>query len=129
MITLTIDGLQTSVEEGTTLLEAAKSLGVPVPTLCYHKALTPYGACRLCLVEVEQGGRTSIQTSCNYPAREGLTVRTSTERVIRTRKLMAELLLARCPDSENIKRIAEELGVTGRGSSPRTRIASSAACA
>jgi len=118
-INLVIDDRPVEVEKGMTLLEACEKIDIKIPTLCYHKALTPYGACRLCLVEVEQGGRTSIQTSCNYPAREGLTVRTSTERVIRTRKLMAELLLARCPDSENIRRIAEELGVTGKRIEPK----------
>lgn len=112
-IKLTIDDRAVEVEKGTTLLEACGKLDIHIPTLCYHQALTPYGACRLCLVEVEDRGRTSIQTSCNYPAREGLTVRTSTERVTKTRRLMAELLLARCPDSENIRSIAEELGVTG----------------
>ncbi|MGD9402704.1 MAG: FAD-dependent oxidoreductase, partial [bacterium] len=118
-IKLVIDDRPVEVEKGATLLEACAKLDIKIPTLCYHKALTPYGACRLCLVEVEAGGRTSIQTSCNYPAREGLTVRTSTERVIKTRRLMAELLLARCPDSENIKTIAGELGVTGQRIEPK----------
>jgi heterodisulfide reductase subunit A len=110
-INLAIDERSVEVEKGATLLDACTKLDIHIPTLCYHKALTPYGACRLCLVEVEQGGRTSIQTSCNYPAREGLVVRTATERVLNTRRIMAELLLARCPDSERIKDIAEELGV------------------
>jgi len=118
-ISLIIDERPVEVEKGATLLDACKKLDIGIPTLCYHEALSPYGACRLCLVEVEQGGRTSIQTSCNYPAREGLTVRTSTERVLKTRRLMAELLLARCPDSENIKRIAGELGVTSQRIEPK----------
>jgi heterodisulfide reductase subunit A len=113
-ISLVIDDRPVEVDKGATLLDACGKLDIKIPTLCYHKALSPYGACRLCLVEVEQGGRTSIQTSCNYPAREGLVVRTSTDRIIKTRRVMAELLLARCPDSVNIKQIAEELGVTGQ---------------
>lgn len=112
MINLTINSQRIEVEEGKTLLEATQQLGIKIPTLCYHKALPSYGACRLCLVEVSQtNGSSSIETSCTYPAQEGLIVRTDTERVIRTRKIMAELLLARCPDSEEVKRIAEDLGV------------------
>ncbi|MGB3480093.1 MAG: FAD-dependent oxidoreductase [bacterium] len=112
MINLTINGQKIEVEKGITLLEAAQKLGIKIPTLCYHKALPSYGACRLCLVEISQnGGSSSIQASCTYPAQDGLIVKTDTERVIRTRKIMAELLLARCPDSEEVKRIAKELGV------------------
>ena len=117
MIKLTIDDQIIEVEEGTKVLEAAQQLRIKIPTLCYHKALPSYGACRLCLVEVSQnGGPASIQASCMYPAQEGLVVKTDTERVIKTRRIMAELLLARCPDSEEVKRIAKELGVE------RTRI-------
>ena len=117
MIKLTIDDQSIEVDEGTTVLEAAQELRIKIPTLCYHKALPSYGACRLCLVEVSQNGRpVSIQASCTYPAQEGLVVKTDTERVIKTRRIMAELLLARCPDSEEVKRIAKELGVE------RTRI-------
>jgi heterodisulfide reductase subunit A len=112
MIKLTIDDQSVEFEKGTTLLEACKELDIAIPTLCYHEALSPYGACRLCLVEIEQNGRVSIQTSCNYPVQEGMTVKTGTERVLKSRKIMMELLLARCPDSENIKRLAEEMGVT-----------------
>ena len=111
-ITLTVDDQQLSVPPGSTVLEACEELGIHIPTLCYHKALGGYGACRLCLVEVEQNGRTDIQASCTYPAQEGLVVRTNTERVERTRRIMAELLLARCPEVEKVKEVAAELGVT-----------------
>ncbi|MCK4307442.1 (2Fe-2S)-binding protein, partial [candidate division WOR-3 bacterium] len=113
MINLTINSQKIEVEEGTTILEACQQLGIKIPTLCYHKALPSYGACRLCLVEISQGGspKTSIQASCTYPAKEGLIVKTDTERVIKTRKIMVELLLARCPDSEELLRIAGEMGV------------------
>ncbi len=112
MINLTIDNRPVEMVEGATILEACRKLDIQIPTLCYHKALSTYGACRLCLVEIEENGRTSIRTSCNYPAMEGIKVRTDTERIIRTRKIMAELLLARCPDSKKIQSIATELGVT-----------------
>ncbi len=111
MIELTINGKKGEFEEGKTLLECIESTGIKVPTLCYHKALTPYGACRLCVVEVTQGNRTTIQASCTYPAVDNLIVNTDTERVIKSRKIIAELLLARCPDSKEIQKIAEELGV------------------
>ena len=112
MVKLTINGNTKEFPEGKTLLECIESTGLKVPTLCHHKALLPYGACRLCLVEVTQGTRKSIQASCTYPALEGLEVRTDTEEVIKTRKVMAELLMARCPESKAIKEIAAELGVT-----------------
>ncbi len=111
-ITLTIDEQQVSLEPGSTVLEGCEELGIKIPTLCYHKALGGYGACRLCLVEVEQNGRTDIQASCTFPAQEGLVIRTNTERVQRTRRIMAELLLARCPEVEKVKEVAAELGVT-----------------
>ncbi|MBN2185235.1 MAG: FAD-dependent oxidoreductase [Candidatus Krumholzibacteriota bacterium] len=111
-IKLTIDDRPVEMPEGATILEACGKLDIKIPTLCHHKALSSYGACRLCLVEIEQNGRTFIRTSCNYPAAEGIKVRTDTERIKRTRKIMAELLLARCPDSERIQSIATDLGVT-----------------
>ncbi|MFC2163992.1 FAD-dependent oxidoreductase [Acidobacteriota bacterium] len=112
MVKLTINGNTGEFPEGKTLLECIESTGLKVPTLCHHKALLPYGACRLCLVEVTQGTRSSIQASCTYPAIDGLSVETETEEVVKTRKVMAELLMARCPDSEAIKKTAAELGVT-----------------
>ncbi len=77
MITLTINGLDVSVEEGTTILEAANFLGFPIPTLCHMEGLSPYGACRLCVVEIGEGPRARLVTSCTYPAEPGLKVRTA----------------------------------------------------
>jgi heterodisulfide reductase subunit A len=112
MISLTINNQNLEVTEGTSLLTAIERLGMKVPTLCHHQALTPYGACRLCVVEVQTPGRPpTLQASCSYPALTGLIVQTETERVRRARKIVAELLLARCPDSEVIRRIASEQGV------------------
>ena len=112
MVTLTINGQEVEVQEGTKLLRAIEKLGIKVPTLCDHKALSPYGACRLCVVEVSSGGRRSeFQASCSYPVQEGLSVATDTERVRRARRITAELLLARCPGSETVQRIASDLGV------------------
>jgi heterodisulfide reductase subunit A len=111
MITLTIDNEKVEVEEGSTVLQAAEKLGIKIPTLCHHRSLEPYGACRVCLVELTGPGGPVIQASCVYPAQEGLVVKTDTERVLKNRRIMLELLLARCPDSERIKEMAREMGI------------------
>ena len=92
MINLKINGLSVSVEKGSTLLEAARFLGFPIPTLCHMDGLTPYGACRLCVVEIGEGPRAKLVSSCTYPAEEGLKVRTASERVLKARKMILELL-------------------------------------
>ena len=111
MVTLTINGLQVSVEEGTTLLEAAKFLNFPIPTLCHMEGLSPYGACRLCVVEIGEGPRSRLVTSCTYPAEEGLVVRTTSKRVDRARRMVIELLLGTCPQSKIIQDIASKYNV------------------
>jgi len=112
MVTCTINDSVIQAEEGKTILEVACEKGIHIPTLCYHKELTPYGACRLCLVEIVGGDRPCLQVSCLYKVTEGLIVKTDTERVVRARKIIIELLLARSPDSEKVKKLAEEYGVT-----------------
>ncbi|MGB7620824.1 MAG: 2Fe-2S iron-sulfur cluster-binding protein [Terriglobia bacterium] len=106
MIELSINGLKLSVEKGTTLLEAARFLGFPIPTLCHMDGLTPYGACRLCVVEIGENSKARLVTSCTYPAEEGLKVRTASSRVMRARKMILELLLASCPQSKTIQDLA-----------------------
>ncbi|MGD1995901.1 MAG: 2Fe-2S iron-sulfur cluster-binding protein [Anaerolineae bacterium] len=112
MIRVTIDGQPSEVEEGTTILEAAQQLGIHIPTLCHHPALEPYGACRLCTVETTYDGRSRLVTSCNYPIRWEMDVQTASEKVIEGRKLLVELLLARCPDVPRVQELADSLGVT-----------------
>ncbi len=106
MINLTINGLKVSVEDGTTVLEAAQYLGFPIPTLCHMEGLEPYGACRLCLVEIGKAPKAKLVSSCTYPAEEGLVVRTASSRVLKARKMVIELLLASCPQSKVIQDIA-----------------------
>ena len=106
MINIKINGLPASVEDGTTLLEAAQFFGFPIPTLCHMEGLTPYGACRLCVVEIGEGERAKLVSSCTYPAEEGLVVRTASSRVVRARKMVLELLLASCPQSKVIQDLA-----------------------
>jgi NADH dehydrogenase/NADH:ubiquinone oxidoreductase subunit G len=112
MITLKINNLPVNVEEGTTLLEAAKFVGFPIPTLCYMEGLTPYGACRLCVVEIKRKDTSPILvTSCTYPAEDGLIVRTASSRVIKARKMILELLLASSPQSKIIQDLAAKYEV------------------
>ena len=106
-----IDGGGVKIEEGQTILEAARSIGIDIPTLCYHPALEPLGACRLCSVEIEKRGRKKVVTACNYPAEEGLVVSTKSPDIIAIRKMLLELLLARCPDEGRIQSLAREYGV------------------
>jgi NADH dehydrogenase/NADH:ubiquinone oxidoreductase subunit G len=106
MISLIINGLPASVEEGSSLLDAARYLGFPIPTLCHMEGLTPYGACRLCVVEIGEGSRSRLVSSCTYPAENGLVVRTASARVVRARKMVIELLLASCPQSKVIQDLA-----------------------
>jgi bidirectional [NiFe] hydrogenase diaphorase subunit len=111
MITVIINGVDVQVEAGTTLLEAARFIGFPIPTLCHMEGLTPYGACRLCVVEIGQGPGAKLVSSCTYPAQEGLRVRTASARVVRARKMVVELLLASCPQSKTIQDLASSLDV------------------
>ena len=111
MVKLIIDGQKVEIEEGKTILEAAKKCSIEIPTLCYHPALAPYGACQLCLVEINDSGKSTLRTSCNYPVREGLDVKTDSPSVIRARKMMMELLLARSSEVKQIKELAEKMGV------------------
>ena len=112
MVNLTIDGKQIQAEEGRTILEVAREHGIDIPALCYHEAVKPYGACRLCLVEITTArGRKRLVTSCLYPVEEGLVVKTNTDGVVEIRRMLVELLLARCPDSDVIQDLAKELGV------------------
>lgn len=113
MITFEIDGRQVSGQEGETVLPVARRHGVDIPALCYHAALAPYGACRLCVVEViDKRGRHRIVTACTYPIAEGIQVVTDSERVQHTRRIAMELLLARCPEASEIRDLAAKIGVT-----------------
>ncbi len=109
---LKINGNAFEFSEGMTLLECANSAGIAIPTLCSYKALSPYGACRLCLVEVGRNGSSSIEAACTFPAQPDLVVRTDTESVVKTRKMIIELLLARCPESDQIQQLAVDHGIS-----------------
>ena len=109
-IRLQMDGKDIVAEEGMTLLEAAQSAGISIPTLCHHEKLEPFGGCRICIVEVDVRGWTSLVVSCVYLVAENLVVRTRSEKVDRIRKTLLELLLASAPDSPQLQELAGEYG-------------------
>jgi NADH dehydrogenase/NADH:ubiquinone oxidoreductase subunit G len=111
MIELIMNGLPVKAEEGWTVLETAKFYGLEIPTLCHNEGLSPYGGCRLCLVEIGQEPRTKLVSSCTYPAEEGLIVRTDTKRVIDARRMMIELMVSIAPYSKQIQDLASQFGV------------------
>src|SRR4030042_2068581 len=113
MIPFMIDGQPVEGKEGGRVLEVALDAGFDIPRLCYHESVKPYGACRLCLVEVVRRGRARMTTACTYPVMEGIEVLTRTEKVLRARRIIIELILAMCPGDPLIQTIAKEMGVQG----------------
>ncbi len=121
---MTIDGKTLPAKENETILQVAKRAGIEIPTLCHKAWAEPSGSCRICSVEVTQKsweGWSKLVTSCNHPAQDGLIVYTKSERVIRTRKVILDLLLARCPDTPEIQNIAEKYGVFQTSYVPRKK--------
>ena len=119
MVNLTINNIPLSVKEGTTILEAAKSIGIKIPTLCYLKEINEIGACRVCVVEIE--GIDRCVTACNNVVKEGMCVHTNSEKARLTRRTNVELILsqheyrcASCVRSGNcsLQTIAEDLNIT-----------------
>jgi len=112
MVTLTIDGREIQAEEGMMILDVARDNNIYIPSLCSNEGVAPYGACRLCTVEITTaGGRERLVASCLYPVEEGLVVRTNSERIANNRKMLMKLLLARCPNLEVVQDMARQLGV------------------
>jgi len=118
MCRLTINGKALNVADNSTILQAAASVGIRIPTLCYLEGLTPMGACRVCLVEIE--GAPTLSASCSTPVREGMVVQTNSKRVREARKTVVELLLSEhdgdcrlCERSDDceLRQLADELGI------------------
>ncbi len=110
-VSLTIDGRSIEAPAGTTILEAAQSANIYIPHLCHNAELKPYGACRLCVVEIKHGKRIRQVASCIYEVADGLEVDTNAESVQRVRQLVIELLLVRNTKHPTIRKIAERHGV------------------
>lgn len=119
MVHVTINGKAVSVPEGTTILDAARSVHIDIPTLCYLKDVHQYGSCRICVVEVE--GMKNLQASCMAKVREGMVIHTNSAKVRRQRKLLYELMLSNhskdclsCARNQNceLQALGERLGVS-----------------
>lgn len=110
---IVLNGKKRQVRSRATVLDAAREADVDIPAVCMHDDVTPYGACRLCVVEVREKGRKRwrIVASCLYPVSEGLEIRTGTERIKRHRRVLFELMLARCPDVPAVRELAHRYGV------------------
>jgi len=118
LVTLTIDGKQVTVEEGTTIIEAAKSVGIDIPSLCYLKDINVIGSCRVCVVQVERAK--TLQAACVTPVSPGMVVHTNTPEVRASRKVTVEMILSdhpyecpTCPRNLNceLQKLAERLGI------------------
>jgi len=111
VITVTIDDQKMRVAEGQTILEVAREHGIHIPTLCYHEAMEPFGACRICVVEAETSRGNQLVASCAFPCSDGLVVHTKSEAVLRSRRLTVELLMASSAHVPVVRELARELGV------------------
>ena len=111
MISLTINGTRTEVREGTTILQAARFLEIPIPTLCYHPWLKPFGACRICTVQVQRPRGYELVTACNTPCEEGMVIQTDTDHVRQARRVVVELMMARWPNVPIVQKLAAEVGL------------------
>ena len=111
MIKLKIDNQEVEVEEGRTILDAADLAGIEVPTLCHHPVVPAAGACRICVVEITAGGRPGLVPACAFPAQQALEIQTRSDRVVRSRKMTIQLLLARSPGAKVVRELAEQYAV------------------
>lgn len=112
MVELLVNDTAYPAEIGESVLQVLRREGFDIPTLCYHEALKPFGACRLCMIEVTAGGRPGITASCSLPVSEGLSIKVDTPEVVRMRKVLLEMYLGEAPGSRQIRGLAEKYGVT-----------------
>ncbi len=111
MIKFNINDTPVEAEPGWTVLETARHYGIEIPTLCYHEAVSPSGACRLCMVELRDGDWSKLVASCIYPVADGINIYTETERIDNVRRWVFEMLLAEVPASTEIREMARQYGV------------------
>lgn len=112
MTTVLIDDKKVRVKKGTTILSAAQKADIWIPTLCYHPSVSHITSCRICIVELDHGDKKELVTACSYPIMKNLTVHVSSKKAIQARKGIMELLLARSPESEELRILAKRMGVT-----------------
>lgn len=111
-VSLTINGSKVRVPKGTNVLDAALEYGICIPHLCHMSDLIPMGACRLCIVEVIENGKSKVAASCTLEAKEGMAIRSHTDKILKARRNIAEMLVAEAPNSRAIQDIAVRCGVT-----------------
>ncbi len=116
---INIDGINFDAPKDWTILESAKFLGLEIPTLCYNEGLSPWGGCRLCVVELFTGSTSKLVSSCTYLVEEGMIIKTSTKRVLNARKMVLELLIAQCPTSKVLQDLAAKTGLQQVRFTPR----------
>ena len=116
---INIDGINFDAPKGWTILESATFLGLEIPTLCYNEGLSPWGGCRLCVVELFTGETSKLVSSCTYPVEEDMIIKTSTKRVLNARKMVLELLIAQCPTSKVLQDLAAKTGLQQVRFTPR----------
>lgn len=124
---LEIDGQQVEVEKGITIFEAAKSVGIKIPTLCYHKNLALYGGCRICVVEIVKDGKSRIEASCGYPVEDKMKVKTRSVKLDKIRKTIIELIAPLISNSDvqikkTIRRLIDEYGADVSRFMPKFRV-------
>jgi len=111
MVEIGVNGKKYKADSGSPLLPILLKEGIDIPYLCFHHSLSPYGACRLCLVEVVAGGKKGITTACTLPVTSGLEIKTDTSEIIQIRRILLEMYLAEAPGSKKIRELAEKYGV------------------
>jgi len=111
MVNITIDGQKVQAKEGASVLESARGLKIDIPTLCYHKDLSSFGACRLCMVEVKSNGKWKLTTSCTTPIEEGMEIKTASDKVKESRKFSAGMLFYKYPGDKTVREMAQKLGM------------------
>ena len=114
-MTITIDNKPCVCQPGETLLNVAERNGIHIPTLCHHEGLPGQACCRVCIVEVETGGRRDFVTACVYPVERECVVYSNSENVLKQRRMVLRLLQAKAPQSETIAHLCDEYGVEKYG--------------
>ncbi len=108
---VSFNGKKAAVRPGTSILDAARSIGIAIPSLCSHEALSAYGSCRLCIVELEEQGSRRIVTSCTTAIAQGMVIWTDSPRIRKLRRTLIELLLSQAPDAPVVRELAREAGI------------------
>jgi len=111
MAAILVNGRRYDAKKAETVLQILIREGIDIPYLCYHEALAPYGACRLCMVEVVGGDRKGITTSCTLPVKDGLAIKTDSPELVSIRNVLLEMYLAEAPGSKSIRDLASKYGI------------------